>query len=95
LWLIGVVYARGMGSPWTIFFFIVMLLAPYKMLFSVALGCPGLFLAGWLICLLAGRRVVAFRALSCGRWCPFAFCGAFGLKETIDILMTKRGRWRI
>jgi hypothetical protein len=38
LWLIGNACARGMRSPWTIFFSVVRLLAPYEMLSSVALG---------------------------------------------------------
>jgi hypothetical protein len=42
------------------------LLAPYEMLFSVTLGCTGLCIAMWLIYLLACRRVVALRVLSCG-----------------------------
>jgi hypothetical protein len=44
LWLIGVVFAKGMGSPWTIFFFIVRLSVPYEMYSSVDLDCLGLCL---------------------------------------------------
>jgi hypothetical protein len=35
--------------------------------FSVALGCPGLCLVSWLICLLPGGLVVALQVLSYGR----------------------------
>jgi hypothetical protein len=34
-----------------------------------------LFASGWM---------GALRVLSCGRWCPLAFCGAIGGKETIE-----------
>jgi hypothetical protein len=61
LWLIGAACARGMGTLWTIFFSIVRLLRLYGMLSFVSLGCPGLCLVGWLICLLAGGWVVALR----------------------------------
>jgi hypothetical protein len=50
---IGVACAKGMRSPWTIFFSIVRLSAPYGMRSSVALNCLRLCLVGWLICLLA------------------------------------------
>ena len=50
---IGVACAKGMRSLWTIFFSIVRLSVPYGMLSSVALDCLGLYLVGWLICLLA------------------------------------------
>ena len=92
LWSIGVVCAREMGSPWTIFFFIVRLLASYGMLSSVALGCPGLclvrlfdlFVCWW----MSGR------SQSTVVWCPLSFYGVFGGKETIDISRTERGHWR-
>jgi hypothetical protein len=69
---IGSACARGMGSPYTIFFFIVRLFVPYGMLSLVALGCPRL-------CLVGGG--CSLRVLLCGRWCPLALCGAFGKNE--------------
>jgi hypothetical protein len=72
----------------------VRLFAPYGMLFSVALDCLELCLAGWLICLLASGLVVALKVLLCGRWYPLAFCSAFGGKKTIEISRTARERWR-
>jgi hypothetical protein len=49
---------------------------PYGMLFLVALGCPGLCLIGWLICLPTSGWVVALGVLlygkimpSCLMWC--------------------------
>jgi hypothetical protein len=53
-WLISAACAKGIGSLWTIFFTIVKSLAPYGMLFSAALGCLGLCIIGWLICLIVG-----------------------------------------
>jgi hypothetical protein len=44
LWLIGAVYVKGMGSLWTIFFFIVRLPVPYGMPSSVDFGCLALCL---------------------------------------------------
>jgi len=63
--LIGVGCAKGMGSPWTTFFTIVRLHAPYGMLFSAASDCLGLCLFRWLIYSLAGGRVIALRVLLC------------------------------
>jgi hypothetical protein len=53
LWLVGAACTRGVENPWTIFS-IVRLPAPYEIISLVALGCPELCLAWWLICLLAG-----------------------------------------
>jgi hypothetical protein len=43
-------------------------------------------------CLLVDRWTL--RVLSCGRWCPLTFCGAYGGKKMIKISRSERGRWR-
>jgi hypothetical protein len=42
-WSIGAII-KGMGSPWTIFFYIVKLLVPFGLFSLVDLGCLGLCL---------------------------------------------------
>jgi hypothetical protein len=65
-WSISVVCANGMGRPWINFFSIVKLLVLYGMLSSFTLGCHGLCLIKWLICLLPSGPVVILVVLSCG-----------------------------
>jgi hypothetical protein len=66
----------------------------HGMLSSVSLRCPRLCLIEWLICLLAGGRVIILKVLSCGRWCLIALCSACGENVMTEILRTKRERWR-
>jgi hypothetical protein len=42
--LIRVIFVKGIGSPWNIFFSIVRWLVPYEMSSSYDLGCLGLCL---------------------------------------------------
>jgi hypothetical protein len=62
---------------------IVRFLAPYGVLFSVALGCLGLCLFGLSIYSVVGGRVVALGVLLYGRWFILAFCGACGGNKMI------------
>jgi hypothetical protein len=66
----------------------------FGMLSSVALGCPGLCLIEWLICLHAGRWVIVLGVLSYGKWCLLALCGTCGGNVMTEISRTKRGCWR-
>jgi hypothetical protein len=91
---IGGVCVNKMGSSWTISFSIVRLPVPYGMLSLVILGCPGLCLIGWLICLLVSGCVVAFGVLLYGRWCLLVLCDACGGIKMIEFPGTKKGRWK-
>jgi hypothetical protein len=51
--VLDVACIRGMGSPWTTFFFIVTWLIPFELPFSVGLSCCGLCLDVLLICMPA------------------------------------------
>ena len=41
--------------------------------------------------MLVDGQVVTLKVLSCGRWCPLAFCGVFGENAMIDVSKTARG----
>jgi hypothetical protein len=57
----------------------------YGILFSVALGCPGLCFIKFSICLLPGGLRVG-RVLQCGKWRLLVSFGAYGGKEIIRAL---------
>jgi hypothetical protein len=59
-----------MGSPSIIFSSTVRLPVLYGMLFSVTVGCLGLCLIAWRICLPVGGRVVVLEMLLCGKGPP-------------------------
>jgi hypothetical protein len=69
LWLIGIAYVQGMEGPWTIFCFIVWLLAPFGMFSLFDLSCLGSFLDELSICMLVGGLLAIRRVLQCGIWC--------------------------
>jgi len=82
------------GESMDHFFSIVRFHVPYGMLSSIALGCPGLCLLGWLICLLAGGRAVALGILLCEKWCLITLCGACVGNKMTEISRTKKRRCR-
>jgi hypothetical protein len=67
LWLIGVVYVKGIESLWTIFCCIVRLPTPFRMFSLVDLGRLGSCLDELSICMLVGKLLVTFGVLLCGQ----------------------------
>ena len=54
----------------------------------VVLGCLGLCLDGFSICLLVGGPLEGRGVLQGGKWCLFSFVGSYGGKEIIGALRT-------
>jgi hypothetical protein len=64
---ISMTRARGIGSLWTTFFFTVMWLPPFRVFFSVILGCPRLCLDVLLIYMTIGGPLTSQGVLRCGK----------------------------
>jgi hypothetical protein len=58
---------------------------------SVVVGCLGLCLSVWRICLLVGGRGIALGVLSCGRWFLFVLCESLW-RERKDKSFGNQGR---
>jgi hypothetical protein len=80
LWLIGVVCVKGVGSLLTIFWFILRLLVLFFFFLPVDLGCLGLCLDEYLICMLVSGLLAVLEVLLFGRWCLCTFYGVYGGK---------------
>ena len=69
LWLISVAYVQGMGGPWTIFCFMVWLLALFRMFSLFDLSFLGSFLDELSICMLIEGLLAILGVLQFGIWC--------------------------